>query len=69
MEIHKELPLAMVRLGRDIEDRTVASTTPLTSVIDGKFTGRADKKPSCKRVATTSGLVANMALKSTGKSR
>ncbi len=44
----------MVRLGRDIEDRTVASTTPLTSVIDGKFTGRADKKPSCKRVATTS---------------
>lgn len=54
MEIHKELPLAMVRLGRDIEDRTVASTTPLTSVIDGKFTGRADKKPSCKMVATTS---------------
>ena len=44
----------MVRLGRDIEDRTVASTTPLTSVIDGKFTGRADKKPSCKWVATTS---------------
>ena len=33
----------MVRLGRDIEDRTVASTTPLTSVIDGKFTGRAGK--------------------------
>ncbi len=44
MEIHKELPLAMVRLGRDIEDRTVVSTTPLTSVIAGKFTGRADKK-------------------------
>ena len=44
----------MVRLGRDIEDRTVVSTTPLTSVIAGKFTGGADKKPSCKRVATTS---------------
>ena len=44
----------MVRLGRGIEDRTVVTTTPLTSVIAGKFTGTADKEPSCKRVATTS---------------
>jgi hypothetical protein len=59
----------MLHLGRKIEDRTVVSSTPLTSVVAGKFTGRADKKPSCKPVATTSGVVANMALKSTGKSR
>lgn len=58
----------MVRLGREIEDRTVVSSTPLTSVIAGKFTGRADKKPPYKPVATTSGVVANTALKSTGKS-
>ena len=53
----------MVRLGREIEDRTVVSSTSLTSVIAGKFTGRADKKPPYKPVATTSGVVANMALK------
>ena len=59
----------MVQLGRKIEDRTDVSSTHLTSVIAGKFTGRADKKPLYKTVATTSGVVANMALKSTGKSR
>jgi len=59
----------MVRIGREIENHTVVSSTPLRSVIAGKFTGRADKKPAYKRVATTSGVVANMALKSTGKSR
>ena len=59
----------MIRLGRELEDHAVVSSTALTSVIASKFTGRADKKPSCKPVATTSGVVANMALKSTGKSR
>ena len=51
----------MVRLGREIEDRTVVSSTALTSVIASKFTSRADKKPPYKSVATTSGVVANMA--------
>ena len=39
----------MVRLGREIEDRT------------RQFTGRAEKKPPYNPVATTPGVVANMA--------
>ena len=69
MEIHKELPLAMVRLGRDIEDRTVASTTPLTSVIDGKSLAGLTKSRLANGSLPRPWVVANMALKSTVKSR
>ena len=51
----------MVRLGREIEDRTVVSSTSVTSVIAGNLLAGLTEKLPYKSVATTSGVVANMA--------